>query len=249
MQCAIIKTDEVSIEPFRKLFLAAFNNQFVYDKCHYYGWAGNYLFIVNGTEVGYGSIWGTNDRSVPDSIFECYILPPYRKYVDEFFSQLISLTQASFIECQTNDIFLYELLCRFSDSVKTERILFKEHIETNLQIPGTVLRKRTENDTLNSDDGDHILEHNGSMVAHGGLLLNYNFPYADIYMHVLDDYRHKGFGSLIAQELKKAAYSMQRVPAARCNINNTFSKRTLEKAGFLPCGFIQTGTIKTSRNE
>ena len=75
-------------------------------------------------------------------------------------------------------------------------------------------------------------------------MLNYNLPYADIYMHVLEEHRGKGFGSLIVQELKTLAYEMERVPAARCNINNRVSKATLEKAGLRSCGFILHGEVK-----
>lgn len=247
MECTITKTGSASIESFRKLFLQELNNQFIYDKCHYYGWADCYLFSFKETEIGYAAVWGTNDRSIRDSLFEFYILPPYRRYTDAFFSLLLSASDASVIECQSNDLFLYALLCRYADTIKTERILFEEHIQTNIEIPGVLFRKRTDADNMSEDDGDHVLECNGTVVAHGGLLLNYNFPYADVYMHVLENHRQKGYGSFIVQELKKLAYSMGRVPAARCTITNSISKATLEKAGFTICGFIQTGTIKNNQ--
>jgi hypothetical protein len=81
-------------------------------------------------------------------------------------------------------------------------------------------------------------------VASGGFMLNYNFPYADIYMDVKEPFRRMGFGSLIVQELKKEIYLMQRIPAARCNINNKASKATLLKAGFKVCGGILKGELK-----
>jgi predicted GNAT family acetyltransferase len=76
-------------------------------------------------------------------------------------------------------------------------------------------------------------------------MLNYNFPYADIYMDVKENYRKKGFGSLMVQELKKEIYCMGRVPAARCNVSNYASKSTLIRAGFIPCGHRLKGVIKT----
>jgi ribosomal protein S18 acetylase RimI-like enzyme len=75
-------------------------------------------------------------------------------------------------------------------------------------------------------------------------MLNYNKPYADIYMEVKPSFRRRGFGSLMVQELKKIIYQIGRVPAARCNINNSISKATLLKAGFKVCGAILKGYIK-----
>ena len=75
-------------------------------------------------------------------------------------------------------------------------------------------------------------------------ICNYNMPYADIYYEVNEQYRRKGYGTLMVQELKKAAYLLGRLPAARCNINNYLSKATLLKAGFVICGHILTGELK-----
>ena len=72
---AITKTGEEEIKSFRILFLEEFNNQFIYDKCHYYNWCDNYLFLADGKAVGYGSIWGLNDRNARDTVFEFYLLP------------------------------------------------------------------------------------------------------------------------------------------------------------------------------
>jgi RimJ/RimL family protein N-acetyltransferase len=80
--------------------------------------------------------------------------------------------------------------------------------------------------------------------AKTGLLLNYNFPYADIYYGIEDAHRRRGLGSFFVQELKKIAYNMGRVPAARTNIDNTISKRAMMKAGLKSCGWRLGGRIK-----
>ena len=97
---------------------------------------------------------------------------------------------------------------------------------------------------MNDGDGDHVLEWDGEILAHGGLMLNYNIPFADIYMHVKEPFRGMGLGVLIVQELKKLAYDIGRVPAARCSINNRVSKATLLKAGLKICGHRLKGEIK-----
>ena len=95
-----------------------------------------------------------------------------------------------------------------------------------------------------ADDCAYVLQYNNEVAATGGLMLNYNMPYADIYYEVNENYRQKGLGTLMVQELKKAAYEMGRVPAARCNIRNIISKYTLLKAGFTVCGCILKGNIQ-----
>ena len=97
---------------------------------------------------------------------------------------------------------------------------------------------------MRDDDSEYVLQQNETIVASGGLMFNYNFPYADIYMQVKEPFRRQGIGSFLVQELKKQAYLLQRVPAARCDINNAVSKATLLKAGFRICGFRVKGDIK-----
>jgi GNAT superfamily N-acetyltransferase len=247
MEIIISKTSEEEIKSFRILFLQEFNNQFIYDKCHYYNWCDNYLFQADGAAVGYGSIWGLNDRNERDAVFEFYLLPSHHKLAPVYFKQLIAVPGVTKIECQSNDWLLTELLYRYGQNINAEAILFEDYIQPNLDIPGTIFRKRVDSDLkLNEDDGPYVLEDNGAIIAHGGLMLNYNFPYSDIYMHVLESHRGKGYGSLIVQELKKLAYEMERVPAARCNIKNMISKATIEKAGLRVCGFILIGDVKTT---
>ncbi|MEJ0080572.1 MAG: hypothetical protein WDM78_06355 [Puia sp.] len=80
-------------------------------------------------------------------------------------------------------------------------------------------------------------------MATGGFVWNYNFPFIDLYYEVKDGYRKKGLGTLITQELKKGAYQLGRVPAARCNVKNLASRNTLLKAGMRVCGYILVGKI------
>ena len=70
-------------------------------------------------------------------------------------------------------------------------------------------------------------------------------PFADLYMEVQEAYRRKGLGSLLIQELKRECYLTGRVPAARCNIENTASKSTLLKAGLKIAGFMLLGIAKS----
>lgn len=244
MQIDIIKASEEQVAALRKSFLEKLGNQFVYDKCHYYNWCDNYLFVFNGKAIGYGSIWGSDDRRKRDSIFEFYLRDDHMGKSDDCFKMLMSLPGVKMMECQTNDDLLTNMLFRFAKNINAEAILFEEANSTSLKIDGALFRRRKDDDiVIREDDGPEVLEHNGTIVAHGGLMYNYNLPYADVYMHVLEGYRGKGYGSLIVQELKKLAYEMGRVPAARCNVDNVISKATLEKAGFRICGFRVNGDL------
>lgn len=236
MDIQIIKTDLSQIQPLRDLFLEEGKFQFIYNKCHQYGWADQYLFTRAQGSIGYGCVWGADKRENRDSIFEFYLKEPYRGSSGLIFEKFLSITKATYVESQTNDFLLTSLLLQYGKNIRSESILFRDHRHTNYSLPGIIFRKRREGDP-NDDDSSHVLAQDGEIVASGGLMLNYNFPYADIYMQVQEPFRQRGLGSYLVQELKNEAYAMGRVPAARCNISNAASKATLVKAGLSMCGF------------
>jgi len=243
MDIQVVKAGLAEVRDFRALFLHENNFQFIYNKCHEYGWADAYLFTINGVRAGYGSVWGAHRREDRDAIFEFYLTPTFRSLSNVVFSKLLSVSGASIIECQSNDLLLTTMLYQHAGNIQVEAILFEEHHQTHLNIPGTTFERKIPPESAKHDVGGFALKQNGTAVASGGFMLNYNIPYADIYMEVNENFRQKGFGSLIVQELKKAIYAMGRVPAARCNINNIASKAALLKAGFRVCGFILKGSL------
>lgn len=244
MELKVIKTELKEIQSLRTLFLHENNFQFTYDKCHLYGWADTYLFMAGDTNAGYGSVWGKEKREDRDSIFEFYLTVPYRKLANVFFKQLHETSGATYIECQSNDMLLTTMLFQRTEHVGSEAILFEDHFQTSFVLPEMVLQKKITEGKENSQDREYILLKGNEVVATGGMMLNYNMPYADLYYGVEEKYRRKGYGTYMLQELKKEAYRMGRVPAARCNINNMASKSSLLKAGFEVCGFRLYGKIK-----
>ena len=241
----IAKVPLSEIGHFRKQFLHENNFQFTYNKCHDYGWADTYLIMIDDLPIGYGAVWGSDERQARDSIFEYYIIPPYRSLNSKIFPLLISATNVIYIESQSNDLSLTGMLYEFANNIHSEAILFEEHQRTDWKAEGTIFRKMKESDPMGYDNSDYVLEQNGVIVGSGGLMLNYNFPYADLYMQVHEDHRGKGLGVFLVQELKSEAYRIGRVPAARCNINNRISRATLHKAGLKICGYRLKGTIRT----
>jgi RimJ/RimL family protein N-acetyltransferase len=131
------------------------------------------------------------------------------------------------------------MLFEHAGNINAEVILFEDCFETKQRIPCVSLIK-TEGSVIETE---YSLEIDGEVVATGGFVWNYNFPYIDLYYEVKEEHRKKGFGSLIVQELKKEAYRLNRIPAARCNVNNLASQKTLTKAGMRVCGHILIGSI------
>jgi len=243
MELKVIETVLEEIQELRALFLQENNFQFVYNKCHEYGWATEWAFFADGEKIGYGSVWGADKREDRDAIFEFYLIPAFRNKTNFVFEEFCSKSGATIIECQSNDRFLSPMLYEYAQNINAEAVLFEDHIQTCLAVRGAVFGRESSAITSEREAGDYFLKQGDEVVATGGFMLNYNKPYADIYMEVMEPFRHKGFGSLIVQELKKEIYLMDRVPAARCNIRNKISKATLLKAGFKVCGAILKGRI------
>lgn len=237
------------VQRLRALFLQETNFQIRYNACHERGWSDFYLLTDDGLEVGYGSVKG-QEISGRDTIFEFFVIRPFRKLSSLLFGELLSASGANYIECQSNDILLSSMLYEFSVNINANVVLFEDHAVTGHNIPSAVVRLRRDNDQIFEHKlepvGEYVLELTGDIVATGGFMLHYNRPFADLYMEVREDCRRRGFGSFLLQELKKECYLAGRVPAARCELNNIASRATLLKAGLQMCGFMLTGTIQTA---
>ncbi len=248
MEFNAAKVNLPDIQHFRALFLQENNFQFICNSFHERGWADVYLLTVDGKPAGYGAINGRERfHSDRDTVFEFYLIPPFRKYASRLFSALIVVSGATFIECQSNDRMLSPMLYEFAENIFAEAILFEDFTATDFQITDAVFRLRSSGDCMagrNEEDmGKYVLESKGEIVATGGFLLHYNHPFADLYMEVHENQRRRGLGSFILQEIKKECYRSGRVPAARCNVTNKASKATLLKAGMAVCGARLVGSV------
>ncbi len=243
METVISKVPLSSLGNMRTKFLSALDNQFTYDKCHLYGWADTYLFQVHNEVAGYGSVWGKEKRQDRDSIFEFYLEPAFRRNAHQIFSKFIAASRTEWIECQSNDPFLSEMLFEFAGDINAEAILFEDDFESSIAIEGATLTFSGISES-NKLCREYVLEHNNQIVGRGGLMLYYNFPYVDIFYGIDEAHQRKGFGSFFVQELKREAYNLGRVPAARTDVNNTISKKAMMKAGMKPCGWRLGGKIK-----
>ncbi len=154
--------------------------------------------------------------------------------------ELVSVSGATHIEAQTNMPGMLRLLHACATDVAEEHVLFTEGARTDLGCTGATFRRRAEGDD-DAPDGDWVVSIGGRAVAAGGVLTHYNRPYGDLYLEVREDFRGRGIGSWLVQELRRVAREAGHVPAARCDPKNDASRRTLERGGLVVCGSLLAG--------
>ena len=141
------------------------------------------------------------------------------------------------------------MLHTYAREIASEKIVFHDKLTTSLPPNGGVLRRVTAEKEIRlcqerrQGGGEWLLEVEGTVAAKGGILFHYNRPYGDIYMDVTETFRKRGLGSYLVQELKQECYKLGAIPCARCNPTNVASRKTLQRAGFVPFAHILNGVI------
>jgi GNAT superfamily N-acetyltransferase len=248
MQLSAKLADIEEIAPFRELYRQEMNCQIIHDSIHSRpGWSLEYFLDADGAHVGYGSVAIAGPWKDKPALYEFYVLPYYRSRIFDLFSTLLAAIRADTIETQSNDPLLTVMLHTHARNVVSPSILYHDRLTSNLAPAGAIFRPATDADGLdisaNQLRSHGVEETEGVIAAKGGVLFHYNRPYGDIYMEVFEPFRRRGFGSYLVQELKRVCYEQGNVPSARCNVNNIASRKTLQKAGFVPCGHILSGSL------
>ena len=239
------------IAPLRELYRREMNCQIMGDSLHTRpGWTKSWLLFLNDEPAGYGTIAIAGPWKDKPTATEFFILPAHRQRIFDLFETFRSASNPMAIETQTNAPLLCTMLHTYAKNITAEAILFHDKITTTMTLPGVTFRRANPNELITaSEEGmdtaaDYVLEENGKAVATGGLLYHYNPPYGDIFMAVAASQRRRGLGSFLVQELKRTAYELGKIPACRCNIDNIPSRKTLQKAGFVPCGNRISGSLQ-----
>jgi GNAT superfamily N-acetyltransferase len=232
----------------RDLYRLEMNCQIIHDSIHSRpGWTQEYFLFAGEVPVGYGSIAIAGPWKEKPTVYEFYVVPQYRSHQFDLFSALLAASGAGMIETQSNDTLLTVMLHAFAPNAMSESILFHDKLTTALSPSGVVFRIAIAADELDVSSDQlkwhGVVEIEGKVAATGGILFHYNRPYGDIYMEVAESFRRRGLGSYLVQELKRVCYEGGNVPGARCNPKNISSRKTLQKAGFVPCGHILTGAV------
>jgi GNAT superfamily N-acetyltransferase len=216
--------------------------QIVHDSLHFReGWTETYLLRSGETTVGYGSVLVSGPWKGKPTVFEFFVAPDWRGRAFDLFEELLSASKPVGIEVQSNDPLITVMAHTYAPGVTSESILYHDRLTTHLAVEGATFRKAREDRGEPKDEW--VVEVDGVMAANGGLMWHYNRPYGDIYMEVKEAYRRRGLGAYLVQEIKRVCYEMGSVPSARCNPKNVASRKTLQKAGFVPCGCILSGPL------
>jgi len=242
-------TDFERIRRWRDMYRLEMSCQIIHDSLHDRdGWTQEYLLAVDDTPVGYGSLARGGPWSGRSALYECYVTPAWRGHLFRLFEVLIASSDAVDIEVQSNDALASVMLHSFAGDVRSEAVIFEDALVTTLRPQGATFRAPTAAEASDVP-AKHlrwcgVVEVEGTVAASGGILFHYNRPFGDIYMEVVEGFRGRGLGAFLVQELKRVCYEGGHVPGARCNPDNEASRRTLQKAGFVPCGHILKGMVK-----
>lgn len=222
--------------------------QIVLDSVHTRpGWSQEYRLAAGGTPVGYASLAVGGPWTDEPTAYELYVEPAHRTRLFDSFRTFLQASGAVAMEVQSNDRLAAAMLHTFATNVVSGAILFHDGVRTSHVVPGATFRHPTEAEEPDLPPPVRrwcaVVELDGAVAGTGGILFHYNPPYGDIYMDVAEPFRRRGVGAFLVQELKRLAYEGGRVPAARCNPDNIASRRTLQKAGLVPCGHLLKGSL------
>lgn len=237
--------------PLRVRYRDEMGCQIVHDSIHLRpGWTLTYLLERCGVTAGFGGVAIAGPWTDKPTIFEFYVLPEHRLAAFDLFEALLTASSSRLMEIQSNDNLLAAMLHTYAKDVVTESIVFRDGLATDLSAPNATLELQTPADVIQAAIGRRqggpkwLLQVNGETAGNGGILFHYNPPYGDVYMEIADPFRLRGLGAYLVQELKRQAYNLGAIPAARCNPNNIASRRTLQRAGFVPYAHILDGVIR-----
>jgi GNAT superfamily N-acetyltransferase len=240
------------IVPLRARYRAEANGQIVHDSLHTRaGWTKSYLLQVDDRAAGFGSVALGGPWKDKPTVFEFYLLPEARGRAFDLFEALVRASGAHFFEVQTSDILLAVMLHTYGSDLASEKIVFRDELTTSLPGQGSALKRVTSEEESaccfqeRAGKSDWTLELDAKPVGSGALLFHYNYPYCDVAMEINEEYRRRGLGAYLVQELKRIGYEMGGIPAARCDPSNVASRKTLQKAGFVPFAHILVGKLVT----
>lgn len=248
-----VRASELSeIAPLREQYRREMNCQIIHDSIHVRpGWSREIAIELDDERViGYGSVATGGPWSNKPALYEFFIEREHRMLMFGAFALLLEACGASTIETQSNDCLLTVMLHAFGRDVRAEAILFEDGFETSLHPEGAGFRAATPEDVAQlrelklDEDAKWVVTSDGGIVGAGGVLYHYNRPYGDVYMAIAEPFRRRGLGAFLVQELKAVCKAGGSVPAARCNVSNVASRRTLQKAGFVPCGALIAADLR-----
>ena len=238
--------------PLRARYREEMNCQIVHDSIHRRpGWTLTYKLKLGRTAAGFASVAIGGPWKKKHAVLEFYVLPEHRSRAFELFETFLASTNARFFEAQSNDVLFTSMVHTYGRRVASEKIVFHDKFTTSLPANGARLKCVTAETDVRAaieqrqGGGEWVLEADGKVAGKGGVLFHYNRPYGDVYMEISEPFRRRGLGAFLVQELKRACYELGAIPCARCSPANVASRKTLQRAGFVPFAHILIGQLKT----
>jgi GNAT superfamily N-acetyltransferase len=250
MTISVERTDLEAIRPMREVYRSEMQCQIIHDSIHRRpGWTQEYVVRRGSAVAGYGSVAIAGPWAEKQTVYEFFVAPEHRSHVFDLFRAFSDTSAAPAISIQSNDPLGTVMLHTFAHDVTSEAILFHDAVTTTHVLPpDATIRNATAAEAPDTVPQDLrwrvVVEVEGAVAATGGVLFHYNPPYGDIYMDVDERFRRRGLGTFVVQELKRRCYERGYIPGARCNRGNVASRQTLQRAGFVPCGFILDGLLR-----
>jgi GNAT superfamily N-acetyltransferase len=235
----------------REAYRAEQNCQIVHDSIHYRrGWTREFAIAEGDRVVAYASLAVDGPWRDKPTLYEVYIVPDRRSRAFALFEAFLEATRPLAFEVQSSDLLLTALTVTFAREIATEKVVFLDDSTTAHALPGATLRCLTPTAKIRqaiaerAGGGEWALEVDGTAVGKGGILFHYNPRYGDIYMEINEPHRRRGYGGFLVQELKRLCRELGEVPGARCDPGNAASRRTLQRAGFVPYAHILIGSFR-----
>jgi GNAT superfamily N-acetyltransferase len=243
-----------SILALRDKYRLEMSCQIIHDSIHSRpGWTQEYSLRIDGALAGYGSVAVGGPWTEAPALYEFFVAGPYRLKVFDLFKDLRRACGAAKMEIQSNDNLTAVMFHTYAKNVTTESVLFRDDVTTNFFPADATFRTAVDADGLEISSEQlpwhGVVEVDGNVAATGGILFHYNPPYGDIYMDVREEFRRRGLGTFIVQELKRVCHEGGFRPGARCRPTNVPSQRTLQRAGFVPYANILMGDLPPLEND
>ena len=250
MNCTAHAVESTAIDSMRDQWSAETDAQIVHYQMHRRaGWLENWELRADGQPCGFASIAIAGPWKNGRTALEFFVLPGTRHRTFRLFEAFLDTARPDSFEFQTNCGVEGVLPHVYGLDVVSEKIVFRDGQAPDIHLPNALLRPLTADDDVRTamnrreGGGEWEVELNGKSAGRGGLLFHYNAPYGDIWMDIDPPFRRQGAGSWLVQQLMHEAHRLGATPAARCNPDNTASRHTLQKAGFVPAGHILKGRL------
>lgn len=226
------------------------NAQIVHDQISQReGWTRTYRLKRDGKAVGFGSVAIAGPWKDRPTLFEFFLRTEERTRAFAWFEEFLQVCHATHLEIQTNEQLLTTLALTYGRNLETEAVVFRHGEDTQIPSNGARLSQVTSGEEVQKaiqqrrGGGEWLLKLGDQVVGKGGVLFHYNPPYGDLHMEIAEPFRRRGWGSYLLQEITRECRRLGVAPAARCNVKNVPSRRTLQRAGFIPCALILAGAL------